>query len=184
MKKKDGFTMIELLVTIIVFGVLASIAIPGFSRWLPNYRLKGAARDVYSNLQLAKMGAVKDRGEWAVVFDTANNRYQLVSSGADGAYGTGGDDVVEKTITLTNYESGIGYGHGNATEKAGTSTDPIDDDISFTADTVVFNSRGMINSNAGGYVYIQNDKNGSFAIGVWSTGLIVLRKWQNNDWQQ
>ncbi|MBW1668898.1 MAG: prepilin-type N-terminal cleavage/methylation domain-containing protein, partial [Deltaproteobacteria bacterium] len=49
MKKSDGFTLLELLVTIVIFGIIASIAIPGFSRWLPNYRLKGVARDIYSN---------------------------------------------------------------------------------------------------------------------------------------
>jgi prepilin-type N-terminal cleavage/methylation domain-containing protein len=184
MKKQDGFTMLELLVTIIIFGILASIAIPGFSRWLPTYRLKGAARDVYSNFQLAKMEAVGSRGECAVEFDPANNLYKVVSGGADGDHSTAGDNVVLKTVNLADYQSGIGYGHGNATDKATAGGGPIGDDISFAADTVVFNPRSMINSNAGGYVYLENNKNAAFAIGVWSTGIVVLRKWQNGAWQQ
>jgi type IV fimbrial biogenesis protein FimT len=181
MKKQNGFTMIELLVTIILFGIMASIAIPGFSRWLPNYRLKGAARDVYSNFQLAKMEAVESRGECAVVFDSGNNRYQVVSGGADGLCSTAGDNVVVKTVTLSDYQSGVGFGHGSATKKATPSGGSISDDISFNGDTVVFNPRSMINDTAGGYVYLENERDGAVAIGVWSTGLVVLRKWQGGD---
>jgi len=182
--KSQGFTLIELIATMVIAGILAAIAIPGFSRWLPNYRLKGAARDVYSNLQLAKMEAIKIRGECAVAFDLGNNRYQVVSGGTDRDYSTTGDNVVIKTVTLSDYKSGVGYGHGEATKKATTSGGTIGDDISFTGDTVVFNSRGMINDNAGGYVYIENERSASFAVGVWSTGLVVLRKWQNGAWVQ
>ncbi|MGE5838513.1 MAG: Tfp pilus assembly protein FimT/FimU, partial [Deltaproteobacteria bacterium] len=50
MKREKGFTTIELAVSIVIICILLGLAIPGFSRWIPNYRLRGAARDVYSNL--------------------------------------------------------------------------------------------------------------------------------------
>jgi type IV fimbrial biogenesis protein FimT len=53
-----GFTLIELLVVIGMMAALALIAIPAFSAWMPEYRLKQAARELYSNIQRAKMGAV------------------------------------------------------------------------------------------------------------------------------
>ncbi|MGD9076356.1 MAG: prepilin-type N-terminal cleavage/methylation domain-containing protein, partial [Desulfobacteraceae bacterium] len=58
-KKESGFSLIELLVIIVIIAILAAIAIPAFSAWLPNYRLRQAARDVYSNLQRAKVNAIK-----------------------------------------------------------------------------------------------------------------------------
>jgi len=182
MKTKDGFTAIELLVTMTIVFILAGIAIPGFSWWLPNHRVKGAARDVYSNLQLAKVEAVGSRAECAVEFDYGNNRYRLVSGGADREYSTAGDNVVIKTVNLSEYGSGVGYGHGNATKKANGTGGAITDEISFNGDTVVFNPRSMINDTTGGYVYLENEKDVSFAIGVWSTGLVVLRKWQDGEW--
>ena len=43
MKKRAGFTIVELVVALAIMGIAVSVAIPGFSRWLPDYRLKSAA---------------------------------------------------------------------------------------------------------------------------------------------
>jgi len=178
--KKDGFTLIELLVTFIILGILISVAIPGFARWYPGYRLKSATRDIYSNMQLAKMGAIRDNGEWAVFFNAGGGSYQVISGGADRDYSTAGDNTTEKTITLSDYESGVSYGHGSATGPIGGA---FGDEITFTANTVVFNPRGIINSITGGYVYLQNNRNDTYAVGALGTGVILMRRWTGAAWQ-
>jgi type IV fimbrial biogenesis protein FimT len=177
-----GFTKVELLVVMSILAISTSLAIPGFSRWLPNYRLKGAVRELYSNLQLAKSGAVRDRGEWAVKFDASGNSYQVVSGGPDRVYSTADDNVVLKTVSFADYGSGLGYGPGSATRKVGRN-EPIGDSVSFPGDRVVFNSRGMTTGTLGGYAYLQNDRNACFAVGTWSSGIIVLRKWNGSAWE-
>jgi type IV fimbrial biogenesis protein FimT len=55
-----AFTLLEVLMAMLVFGIIAAFAIPAFSTWLPDYRLKAAARDLFSSFQLAKMAATKN----------------------------------------------------------------------------------------------------------------------------
>ncbi len=193
MKREQGFTLIELLVTIIILSVLLGFAIPGFSSWLPKYRLRGAARDIYSNLQYAKMTAVQNRAGCGVLFDVANSRYRVVGSGPNRTFestfgSVGGDDEILKTVNFSEYGSGVAYGPGSATGGVGGAG--FDNNVTFPGDGVVFDSRGMVLSPSGAastdqyYVYLQNNKNNTYAVGVWSAGVIVTRRWTGSAWQQ
>jgi prepilin-type N-terminal cleavage/methylation domain-containing protein len=178
-KRKGGFTIVELVVALAIMGIAVSAAIPGFSRWLPGYRLKGAATELYSNLHLAKMSAVRDNAEWAIYFDPNFDAYQIrYGTGAGGAYSDPGGFAVNKTVILANYGTGICFGHGNATGDLGGGWD---DDVTFLSNTVVFNPRGM--ANAQGYVYLQNDKNATYAVGALTTGYVLMRKWTSTAWE-
>ena len=181
MSRTGGYSIIELAVTLAVMGIVASIAIPGFSRWLPDYQLKTAVTELYSNLQLAKMYAVRDNIEWALFFSPSFSLYQIQSGGPDGDYSTAGDNTIEKTIWLDNYKGGVDYGHGNATADLGGGWD---DEVTFSGaydNTVLFSPRGMADSE--GYVYLQNNKNVTYAVGSLTTGLILMRKWTGAAWE-
>ncbi len=63
-----GFTLIELLATIGVAGILMGIAVPRFYAVLPGIRLASAARQVATDLQLARMQAISTRAPLTVAF--------------------------------------------------------------------------------------------------------------------
>jgi len=180
----QGFTKLEVLVAMAIMLILASLARPGFTTWFPNYYLKAAARDLYSNLQLAKAGAIKDRAEWAVRFIPGANSYQVWSSGSNRVWDGFSEphDTLLKTVNLPAYGGGCSYGRGSATRKVGENK-PIGDTVSYPGDRVVFNSRGMMTGTFGGYVYLQNDRSACFAVGTWPTGIVVIRKWNGSAWE-
>ncbi len=178
---ESGFTVMELMVVIAIIGIMVAIAIPSFSTWLPNYRLRNAARDLYTNMQKAKIGAIKSNSNWAIVFDFANKRYRICSDdGGDGDW-TDEDETEESIVHLpVKYEGNVDYGHGNATGPIGGTWGGNDISYNSPVDVAVFNPRGTCNA---GYVYIENGKNTTYGIGTRSSGVILLRKWTGSAWE-
>jgi len=54
-----GFTLVELLVTIIIVAILAALAAPSFREFVASQRVKTASFDVMSLLTLARSEAIK-----------------------------------------------------------------------------------------------------------------------------
>lgn len=84
----NGLTLIELIVALMIIGVLCAISIPGFFKRVPDFRLKAAARDFYTNMQKAKISAIK------------NNTFCTVTFNKDA-----GGDIIEYIIYLDNNEN-------------------------------------------------------------------------------
>jgi len=188
MTKHNGFTLVDLVATISVLGIIVTIAIPAFSHWLPSQRLRSAARDLYTNMQLSKIRAIKSNAQWAIVFDNSGNpgRYYVCSDDGvnntwDGPAAMGGDDVAERTIEFAIYKSGITYGWGNATDDVPGGGGPPADTIAYVSHVAVFNPKGTSN---GGYVYLHNQENTTaYGVGTLTTGVIRLFKWKGNGWE-
>ncbi len=65
---KKGVTLIELIVVMVIIGVLAAFFAPNIGAWLPNLRLRGAARDIVSTMRTAQMRAVSTNLIYQVSF--------------------------------------------------------------------------------------------------------------------
>ncbi len=65
-----GFSLVELLVAIGIVSILMAVAIPVVIAWLPNLRLQRDARQLVSNLQKARLEAVKQDQCVGIVFTT------------------------------------------------------------------------------------------------------------------
>lgn len=57
--RNSGFSLIELMVTIVIAAILASIAMPSFTAIIQNQRIRSASSDLYSSLIRARSEAIK-----------------------------------------------------------------------------------------------------------------------------
>lgn len=60
--RAQGFTLPELLVTILVLAILASMAAPSFSQFIAGQRVRNAASDLAAAFMLMRSEAVKRNG--------------------------------------------------------------------------------------------------------------------------
>ena len=63
-----GFTTIELLVTVGIMATVAAISVPIFKNFNPSYNSKQAARNIVSQMQLARVHAIRNRVTTVVAF--------------------------------------------------------------------------------------------------------------------
>ncbi|MBC8432229.1 MAG: GspH/FimT family pseudopilin [Desulfobacterales bacterium] len=174
MRNSKGFTLIELIIAMVIMGIMAAIGIPNFLGWVANYNLKAAANELYGNMQFARINAVKQNKEWAVVFDTVNGIYYVCSDDGDGDWATTGNNTKEKTVTLSDYASDIVYGMGNATANVTATGGAF-------PGGAVFGSRGTLSVDEG-YIYLTNGKGTAYAIGSGVGGAVVYRQWLAGAW--
>ena len=69
MKNRRGITLIELVVVMAIVALGAAFVAPNIGAWIPNYRLRGATRDVVSTLRTAQIKAVSNNSVYGVAFD-------------------------------------------------------------------------------------------------------------------
>lgn len=185
-KDIQGFTLIEVMVTLAIIAVVTAISAPAFTALAPNMQLKSATRDLFSHLQEAKMLAIKENRKVSVQFSPAGYSYSEPFADDDdsGTYTVGeefsdtnGDGVHStlKTITLgTDYDHGIAFGTGKATKNWNG------DDITATAPArITFNSRGTSASRS---IYLENkNQDICYAVSTRTTGSMKTRKYDGSE---
>lgn len=58
-RRQGGFTFMELMITIVIAAILATVALPSFVATIQNNRLTGQANEIMASLQYARSEALK-----------------------------------------------------------------------------------------------------------------------------
>jgi len=62
-RSNAGFTLLELLATVAILGIVTMMAVPSMNRWLAHYRLVGTTNEMVSALRFAQGQAVIGKRE-------------------------------------------------------------------------------------------------------------------------
>lgn len=163
-KDEAGFSFAELMVVIALIGILSAIALPSLLGNLPEKRLKNAARNLYSDMQRARLQAVN------------LNKTVTATFNADGSYNltfieeVGGKKETRtiKTGSLTEYGD-VKFGCDAAPDLDGKSA-------SETIESVAFSKTGTATSEI---IFLgSNNVNACYAVEVTGFGAVKIR-WQH-----
>ncbi len=81
--KQNGFSLIELMVTITVFAVLVSVALPAFEESMAVARVKSTAEVFNRGLQLARSEAIKQNSRVYFSYSTTGWEVGCVTASVD-----------------------------------------------------------------------------------------------------
>ena len=125
---RKGITLIEFVVVLVIIAMGAGLFVPNIGAWLPNYRLKCAARDIASAMRTAQMRAISNSIQYRVNFNSTEvgvaNSFVLQRN-TGGAWAN--DGAVQTlpagiTIDIDQLPAGRAIFNSNSTASAGSTT--------------------------------------------------------------
>ncbi len=128
-----GFTIIELIVVLALATIVMAITLPSMISWLPTYRLSAGARQVASDLQLARMKAISQNAKFRLNFINPT-QYRFEKDGAtesgpfslpDGITVTGSPFTTSEFQARGTANTGVGSAMITLTNDSGTTTKKV-----------------------------------------------------------
>jgi type II secretion system protein H len=155
MRKNSGFSLMELMIIIAIMAVIATLAIPSMIGWRSRSQLQGAVGNLTSDLQIAKLMAIKESAFVVVDFPNANSYRVFVDN--DGNWSL---DAGERLLQTRQLPVGVRIDLG--------ATDLSDD-------RTRFNDRGLPDPANLGTVFIVNSAGDQRSININRLGRLLVQ---------
>lgn len=101
MKNNQGFTLLELMITIAILAILVTIAAPSMQNMIHKNQVSAQIRDLNSTLQEARSKAMLERRAYTVDIQASTKNGSLSTTGTTISYAPNSDHVNIQPATAT-----------------------------------------------------------------------------------
>lgn len=158
--KKNGFTLLELMIVIVIVGILSGLAVVNFRGLASKYQLENQVRELYADIMSARMMAM-NKNRAVFINLVATGQYTLYEdTDNDGTLNTGSDTQVVRQKPQAYSFFGTTVSNRAMTWNG---NNPVE-----------FNSRGLANTQ--GTICVYSTVNPSYDCMKISTTRIILGK--------
>lgn len=93
-----GFSLVELIITLVLLGIVMAIAVPSYRGWVDNSNLKGAGRMISSDFYDTRARAMAENRVYTITYNPdPTNTYRIQAAAANGLA------AVDETRTFAEY---------------------------------------------------------------------------------
>lgn len=172
-KQPNGFTLLELLITVSILSLLVAIAVPSYQSWIQKARLKATARDLHGELQRARIQAIRGNDRTVIRFNAivTGDPYDYIifrDTNGNFRYQPGNETLLAAVrFESAQYDTSKGGGQGMTFANNGGSTPAF----AWTGRGLPVNQDG---SPASGEIFMQNLQGDTVRLRVSPAGTIRI----------
>jgi type II secretion system protein H len=151
-----GFTLVELAIVLVIFGIVSAIAIPGINKFLRSVEMNGEVQQFATTMRVVRQRAITENNNYVLYWDATDRKLKWWDDDnnngvQDGPEKFGETSAMATWITVTN-----------------SSTNP------FPSDTVLFVPNGS--ASVSGSVIYSNPEGYSRSLSVVRpTGMVTIQ---------
>lgn len=158
--KQSGFTLIELIMTIVIGGLIMTLGVPSFSSFMKNNTLTTQANDFVSTVNIARMEAIKRKSNVVICKSSTGTGCGASTLGWEDGWiafvDTDGDKTVDAGEDIISVKTALPDGT-SLTSTATLTATPGTSNVAFYFDR---NGRSSIAAGATGYLLLCDSRPG------------------------
>jgi type IV fimbrial biogenesis protein FimT len=155
MLRNKGFTLIELMIVIAIFAVIATVITPAFLSWRDQSKVRGDAVNLRASFEMAKLRAIKHNTNVVVLFPNTTSYQVFIDTNNNGAR-----DAGETLLADRSLKAGVAITNNT-----------------FVGSDMAFNPRGMANGpNSTGTITMTSPGGKQYSVVVSSFGRVRMER--------